>query len=145
MRKPRTAAGVLLILIFVCSVHTSAVVLDAADFVCDADKRMLSMEITGRAHFKTTLTEFELPASFNFPVLDTLKGDDFARDPLPGSAVFKYRPGRDIYATNLPGPGGAGPDTGQSRLQMSDEPVPTIAILVLVGLIAFIAMNRRRK
>jgi hypothetical protein len=136
---------VLLILIFVCSVHTSAVVLDAADFVCNAEKGMLSMEIPERAHFKATLTEFELPAPFNFPALDTLRADDSVKDPLPGSAVFKYRTGRDIYATNLPGAGEAGPDTGQSRLQMSDEPVPTIAILVLVGLVAFIALNRRRK
>ena len=145
MRKLRTAAGVLLILIFVCSVHTWAVVPDAAGFVRSAQKRMLSMEITEGAHVKAALTEFELPAAFKFPVLDTLRGDDFVRDPLPGSSVFKYRPGRDIYVTNLAGEGETGPDIGQSRLQMSDEPVPTIAILVLVGLIAFIALNRRRE
>ena len=91
MRKPRTAAGVLLILIFACSVHTWTAVLDATGFVRNAGKRMLSIEITERAHFKATLTESELPATFNFPALGTLRGDDFVTDPRLDSAVFKYR------------------------------------------------------
>jgi len=145
MRKPGTAAGVLLILMFVCRLHAAAVVLDASEFMRSTKTRILAIEIIEKVQFYAIPPEFEFLLPFNASLLATLRFNKLAGENLPGSAFFKYQADSGTYATNFPGARADGPDLGQSRLEMSDEPIPTAAVLVLIGLIAFIALNRRRK
>ena len=134
-RKLRTIAGVLLILMFASGPQAATVVFDETDF------------IRGRE------TLFGFLAPFGESVMAILKCLEIVRAPLLGSGNFKFQadPGISTDDVNMVAGGGSVlsmprlSDLGLSRLKVSDEPVPTIALLILVGLIALIALKGRRK
>ncbi len=67
--------------------------------------------------------------------------------------MFKFQAAPDIFAANVFGVAGDDSDLSLSRfldlnlsrLLESDEPIPTAALLILVGLIGLIALKGRRK
>ena len=67
--------------------------------------------------------------------------------------MFKFQADPVIFSANVLGVAGGDPDLSLfrlldlslSRLKESDEPIPTAAILILVGLIGLIALKGRRK
>ena len=134
-RKLRTLAGVLLILMFVSGVQAAAVVLDKTDFM------------------RGTETDFGFLAPFGQPVPAILKGMEIVGVPLFGSGMFKFPAEPGILTADVKKVAGGDSvlsmprlsDLGLSRLKVSDEPVPTIALLILVGLIALIALKGRRR
>ena len=134
-RELRTIAGVLLILMFASGAQAAAVVFDKTDFM------------RGRE------TEFEFLILFDVPVMAILKGLEIVGAPLLGSGMFKFPAELGILAADVNKVAGGGSvlsmprlsDLGLSRLKVSDEPVPTIALLILVGLIALIALKGRRR
>ena len=81
-------------------------------------------------------------------VLDEI---DFMRATETG--MFKFRAAPGIFAANVLGVAGDDSDLSLfrlldlnlSRLKESDEPIPTAALLILVGLIGLIALKGRRK
>jgi len=134
-RKLRTIAGVLLILMFASGTQAVAVVLDKTDFM------------------RSTETDFGFLAPFGEPVLAILRGLEIVGAPRFGSGMFNFpaEPGILAADVNKVADGGSVlsmprlSDLGLSRLKVSDEPVPTIALLILVGLIALIALKGRRR
>jgi hypothetical protein len=134
-RTLRTLAGVLLILGSASGAQAATVVLDKTGFM------------------RGTETGFEFLAPFDIPVLAILKGMEVAGAPLLGSVIFKSQadPGISIADVSMVAGGGSVlsmprlSDLGLSRLKVPDEPVPTIALLILVGLIALIALKGRRR
>jgi len=134
-RKLRTLARVFLVLVFVSGAQAARVVVDKTDF--------------GRG----TETDFGFLAPFGEPVPAVLRGLKIVEAPLLGSGMFKFPAGPGILAADVNKVAGGGSvlsmprlsDLGLSRLKVSDEPVPTIAILILVGLIALIALKGRRR
>ena len=135
-RKLRTLAGVLLILMFASGAQAATMVFDKTDFM------------RGRKSDFEFLILFEVPDM----AMAILKGLEIVRAPLLGSWSFKFQadPGISTADVNKVGVGSALSmprllDLGLSRLKVSDEPVPTIALLILVGLIALIALKGRRR
>jgi len=134
-RELRTLAGVLLILMFASGAQASTVVVDKTDFKGGTE------------------TDFGFPAPFDISGLAILKGMEIVGAPLLGSGMFKFPVEPDISTTDVNKVAGGGTvfsmprlsDLGLFRLKMSDEPVPTIALLILVGLIAFIVLKGRRR
>jgi hypothetical protein len=134
-RKLRTIAGVLLILMFASGTQAVAVVLDKTDFM------------------RGTETDFEFQVLFDVPVLAILRGLEIVGAPLFGSGMFNFQAEPGISTADVNKVAGGGSvlsmprlsDLGLSRLKVSDEPVPTIALLILVGLIALIALKGRRR
>ena len=76
---------------------------------------------------------------------------DFIRGTETG--MFKFRVAPGIFAANVLRVAGDDSDLSLfrlldlslSRLKESDEPIPTAALLILVGLIGLIALKGRRK
>jgi len=68
---------------------------------------------------------------------------DFMRATETG--MFKFRAAPGIFPANVLGVAGDDSDLSLSRLKESDEPIPTAALLILVGLIGLIALKGRRK
>ena len=134
-RKLRTLAGVLLILMFASGAQAATVVFDKTDFM------------RGRE------TDFEFLILFDVPVMAILKGLEIVGAPLLGSGMFNFQAEPGISTADVNKVAGGGSvlsmprlsDLGLSRLKVSDEPVPTIALLILVGLIALIALKGRRR
>ena len=134
-QKLRTLAGALLILMFASGAQTAAVDLDKTAFM------------------RSTETDFGFLAPFDEPVLDILRGLEIVGAPLFGSGMFKFtvEPGILAADVNKVTDGSSVlsmprlSDLSLSRLEVSDEPVPTIALLILVGLIALIALKGRRR
>jgi hypothetical protein len=120
---------------FASGAQAAAVVLDKTDFM------------------RSTERGFGFLAPFGEPVLAILKGLEIVEAPLFGSGMFKLPAEPGIFAANIKKVAGGGSvlsmprlsDLGLSRLKVSDEPVPTIALLILVGLIALIALKGRRR
>lgn len=134
-RKLRTLAGVLLILMFASGAQAATMIFDKTDFM------------RGRE------TDFEFLILFDIPVMAILKGLEIVGAPLLGSGMFKFQADPGISTADVNKLAGGGSvlsmprlsDLGLSRLKVSDEPVPTIALLILVGLIALIALKGRRR
>ena len=134
-QKLGTLAGVLLILMIASDAQAAAVVLDKTGFM------------------RRTETDFGFLAPFGEPVLAILKGLEIGGAPLFCSGMFKFTAGPGILAADVNKVAGGSSvlsmprlsDLGLSRLKVSDEPVPTIALLILVGLIALIALKGRRR
>ena len=134
-RKLRRLTGVLLILMFASSAQAATVVLDKTDFMRGT---------------KTDL-EFLVPSDVSVPAI--LKGIEIVGAPCLTSVRYKFQANPVISTPDVNKVAGGGSvlsmprlsDFGLSRLKLSDEPVPAIAILILVGLIALIAMKGRRK
>ncbi len=134
-QKLRTLAGVFLILMFASGAQTAAVVLDKT------------------ALRRSTETGFGFLAPFDEPVLAILRGLEILGAPLSGSGIFKFTAEPGILAADVNIVVGGSSvlsmprlsDLSLSRLEVSDEPVPTIALLILIGLIALIALKGRRK
>lgn len=59
--------------------------------------------------------------------------------------MFKLQNAPGIFAADVLGVAGDDSDLSLSRLKESDEPIPTAALLILVGLIGLIALKGRRK
>jgi hypothetical protein len=134
-RKLRTLAGVLLILMFASGAQAATVVLNETDFM------------------RSTKTDFDFLVPFDVPVLAILKGIEMVGAPFLDFGMFNFRADPGISAADVNKVPGGGSvlsmprlsDLGLSRLKLSDEPVPTIALLILVGLIALIALKGRRR
>jgi hypothetical protein len=134
-RKLRTRAGVFLILIFASGAQAAGVVSDKTDLM------------------DGTKTDFGFLALFDDPAPVVLTGLEIVEASLFGCAMFKFHLKSDILAADVNKLAGGGSvlsmprlsDRGLSRLKVSDEPVPTIALLILVGLIAIIALKGRRR
>jgi hypothetical protein len=134
-QKLRTLAGVLLILMFASGAQAAMVFFDKIDF-------MPSRE-----------TNFKFLILFDVPVMAILEGLEILGSPPQDSGMLKVQADQGIYTADINKVTGGGSvlsmprlsDFGLSRLKVSDEPVPTIALLILVGLIALIALKGRRK
>jgi len=134
-RELRTLAGVLLILMFASGVQAATVVVDKTDFKGGTE------------------TDFESLILFDVPVMAILKGLEIVGAPLLSSGMFKFQADPGISTADVNKVAGESSvlsmprlsDLGLSRLKVSDEPVPTIALLILVGLIALIALKGRRR
>jgi len=152
-RKLSTTAGVLLILMLASGAQASTAVLDKIDFMRGTDTRMFPFEIIGGGHFKATLKDFEFTAPFDVLAPAILKAMEIIGDPVLGTGMFKFQADPGIFAANVLGV--AGDNSGfslyrvlelsLSRLRESDGPMPTAALLILVGLIGLIALKGRRK
>jgi hypothetical protein len=148
MKKKRnlgTVAGVLLILMLASGTQAATVVLDETDFIRGTETRMFPFEIVEDGPFKATLTDFEFLAPFDVLALAILKGKGIVEDPFLGSEMFKFQADSGIFAANFFRIAGGDLDLSPTRLKVSDGPIPTAALLFLVGLIALIALKRRRK
>ena len=134
-RKLRTLAGVLLILMVASGAQAANLVFDKIDFMCGTE------------------TDVEFLVLFDVPVLAISKSMEIVGTPLLGSMRFKFQADLAISTAGVNKVAGGGSvlsiprlsDLGLSRLKVSDEPVPTIALLILVGLIALIALKGRRR
>ena len=134
-RKLRTLTGVLLILMFTSGAQGATMVFDKTDFT----------------HGRKTDVEFLV--LFDVPVMAFFRTLEIVGAPRLGSGMFKFQadPGISPVDVNKAAGGGSAlsiprlSDLGLSRLKVSDEPVPTIALLILVGLIALIALKGRRR
>lgn len=134
-RKLRTLTGVLLILMFTSGAQAAMMIFNETDFM------------RGRK------TDVEFLILFDVPAIAFIRGLEIVGAPPLGSGMFKFKadPGISPVDVNKAVGGGSAlsiprlSDLGLSRLKVSDEPVPTIALLILVGLIAFIAFKGRRR
>jgi hypothetical protein len=99
-------------------------------------------------------TDVEFLILFDVPAMAILRSLEIVGASFLGSLMYKYRadPGISTAADVNKAAGGGSvlsmprlSDLGLSRLKVSDEPVPTIALLILVGLIALIALKGRRR
>ena len=134
-RKCRTLTGVLLILMFTSGAQAATTVFEKTDL------------LRGRK------TDVEFLVLLDIPVMFFFKYLEIVRAPLLGSGMFKFQADPGISAVDDKKATGGGSalsipqlsDLGLSRLKISDEPVPTIALLILVGLIALIALKGRRR
>ena len=134
-RKLRTLTGVLLILMYTSGAQAAKLVFDKTDFM----------------HGRKTDVEFLV--LFDVPVMVFSRSLEIVGAPRLGSGMFKFQADPGISPVDLNKPAGGGSalsmprlsDLGLSKLKISDEPVPTIAILILVGLIALIALKGRRR
>jgi hypothetical protein len=127
-RKLRTTAGVLLVLMLASGAQAATVVLDEIDFMCGTETRKFFFEIIEGGHSRATLTDFEFHTPF-----DALTPGIFTANVL-GVAGWDS----DLSLFRLL-------DLSLSRLKESDEPMPVVAVLILVGLIGLIALKGRRK
>jgi hypothetical protein len=143
-RKLRTAAGVLLILMLASGAQAATVVLDETDFIRGTETRMFPFEIVEGGLFKATLTDFEFLAPFDVLALAILKGKEIVGDPLLGSGMFKFLADPGSFTANVLGVAGNEPDLSLFRVQVSSVPIPAPALLFASGLIALIALRRRR-
>ena len=152
-RTLRTTAAVLLILMLASGAQAATVVLDKTDFMRGTESRMFPFEIIESGHFKATLKDLEFTAPFEVLAPAILKAMEIIGDPVLGTGMFKFQADPGIFAANVLGV--AGDNSGfslyrvlelsLSRLKASDGPMPTAALLILVGLIALIALKGRRK
>jgi hypothetical protein len=134
-RKLSILTGVLLILMFTSGAQAGTMIFDKTDFM------------PGRK------TDVEFLVLFDGPVMAFFRSLAIVGAPLFGSEMFKFQadPGISPVDVNKAAGGGSAlsmprlSDLGLSRLKVSDGPVPTIALLILVGLIALIAMKGRRR
>ena len=134
-RKLRTLAGVFLILMFASEAQAAGVVLDKTDFMRGRETDSGFLALSGD------------------PVPFVLRGLEIVEAPLSGCGMSKFPVKPGILAADVNKLAGGGSvlgmprlsDGGLSRLKVSDEPVPTIALLILVGLIAIIALKGRRR
>ncbi len=134
-RRLRTLTGVLLILMFTSGAQAATMVFDKTDFM------------RGRK------TDVEFLVLFDVPVMAFFRSLKIVEAALLGSGMFIFQADQGISLIDVNKAAGGGSalsiprlsDLGLSRLKVSDEPVPTIALLILVGLIALIALKGRRR
>jgi len=142
-RKLGTAA-VLLILMLASGAQAATVVLDETDFIRGTETRMFPFEIVDGGFFKATLTDFEFLAPFDVLALAILKGKEIVGDTLLGSGMLKFPADPGIFTANVLGVAGSDSDLSLFRVQISSAPIPAPALLFGSGLIALIALRRRR-
>ena len=153
-RKLRATAGVLLTLLLASGAQAATVVFDKPNLKLDTETGRFAFEIMRGGPFKETLPDFEFLEPVNVPALAVLRGKEIVGNPLCSLGMLKFlqaAPGN--YPANVLRVSGGDSDLSlfrlfdlsQSRLNVSDEPIPTAALLILVGLIALIAMKGRRK
>jgi hypothetical protein len=119
----------------------------------DTEIIRFSFEILGGGLFKAALTDFEILAPMDVLDLANWKGTEIVGDPLLGSEMVKFQADPAIIVANFFGIAEDGSNLGLlrllnlslSRVNPSDEPIPTAALLILVGLIGLIALKGRRK
>jgi len=143
-RKLSTTAGILLILMLASGAQAATVVLDESGFMRGTEKRMFPFEIIEGGHFKATLTDLDFLAPFEVLALAILKGKEIIGDPIFGSGMTKFQADPGIYSANVLGVAGDEPDLSLFRVQVSTVPIPATALLFASGLIALIAVRRRR-
>ena len=144
-RRFRTAVGVLLILMLASGAQAATMVLDETAFIRGTERRIFLFDIVEGGLFKATLTDSEFSEPFDVLVPAILKGKEIVEDPLLGSGMFKFQAGPGIFATNFLKIIWDNVGFSLSRIKVPDEPIPTAALLLLIGLIALIALKRRRK
>ena len=151
--KLSTAAGVLLILLLASGAQAGTVAFDRSDLQRGTDIGMFPFEIIIGGHFKEMIPHSGFLAPFDVQALAILRGKEIVGIPLLGSGMFNFQASPGIFPTNLLGVAWVDWGLGlfrllnidQSRVKLSDEPLPAAAVLILVGLVALIALKGRRK
>lgn len=150
-RKPESSAGVWLILMIAFIVQVASLVSDGIGYICLTETRTLPSEIMGDKCVKATLAEKEFRVPLQTPVF--LDGEETDGYLLPFLGIEKFQPTLGMGNTKNPTLLQARSERGLSQLldysltrfKTFDEPIPTTALLVLAGLVAIIALRRRRK
>ena len=152
-RELRTTAGVFLILMLVSGAQAAAVVPDRAKFICEAEPELFSVERVEGRYFKPRTADFEFQAPSDVPDQTTSVDKRVFGAFFSGSGRFKSQTDRRIFSAGVIEAVGDGwvfsisrlLDLSQFRLKVSDEPIPTVALLILVGLVAIIALKGRKR
>ena len=152
-RELRTTTGVFLILMLVSGARAASMDLDRTKFMCGAELELFSIERVERGYFepRTADVDFPVPSVAPDPTISMEKqifGVSFL-----GSGIFKFQTDRRFLAAGVTEAGGDGSvfsisrlfDLSKFNLKVSDEPVPTVALLILVGLVAIIVLKGRRR
>ena len=139
-------AGVLLLFLMLTSVaQTATRVLGQNNFMQSTANRIYSDEIAAKKFYTVTQTYSGIPVLFNTPAQGKSQRREIAEVPFSGSDIHKFRSGLSIFAANATGKAGGGSFFSLFQIMESEEPIPTVALLVLVGLVAIIALKGRRK
>jgi hypothetical protein len=144
---------VLLILLLASGAQAKTVVFDKSNLMQGTEKGMFPFGIIEGGHFKETLPDFEFLMPIDVLALAILRGKEMVGNPLLSSGMLKFQAVPGILPVNVIGVAGGDSDHSFFRLfdlslfplMVSDEPIPTGAVLILVGLIALIALKGRRK
>ena len=144
-RKFGTVVGVLLILLLASGTQAATSVFKPTGFMRGTQTNMFRYEITDSGLLKAMLSGIQFLVPFDVQALANFKGKEIIGDPLSDSKVFKFQADLGVFTTNVPEIAWSASGLGLSRLTDSDEPIPTSALLLLVGLIALIAIKSRRK
>jgi hypothetical protein len=152
-RELRTAAGLLFILMLAAGAKATATVFDEADFKCRAEPETFPVELTERGYFRFAKAgvEFEPPSDPPGPTISMVK--QISVGIFSSLGVFKFQTGRRDFAAGAAEAGGDGSvfsisrllDLSRFKFKVSDDPIPTVALLILVGLVAIIALKGRRR
>ncbi len=152
-REFRTMAGVFFILMLVSGAQAASVVLDRTQFMCEAEPELFSVKRVERGYFepRTANLGFQAPSDAPDPIIPV--GKQILREALSGSGMFNFRTDRRAFSAGVTEAGRDSSvfsisrllDLSQLRLKVSDEPIPTVALLILVGLVAIIALKGRRR
>ena len=105
---------------------------------------MFPFEIVEAGLYKATLTDYEFMATFDVLALAISKGKEIVGNPLLGSGMFNFQAEPGNFTANILGVAGGDLDLGLFRVQVSSVPIPAPALLFASGLIALVAMRRRK-
>jgi hypothetical protein len=140
----KNVAGILLVLMLTSGTQAATVILDETDFMRGIETRMFPFEIVEAGDFTASLTDYKFLAPFEVLALAILKGDEIIGEPLLGPGMFKFQADPGIFNANVFGVAGGESDLSLFRVKVSTVPIPTPLLLFASGLIALIALRRRR-
>ena len=152
-RALRTRAGVLLILILASGAQATTAIPDKSHLMRRAEPGMYPVGLVECGYFGPRTADVEFAAPSDAPDPSISMGKQIFGGFFSGSGMFKARADRSIFPAGVTEAGGGGSvfsisrllDLSQFKLKVSDEPIPTVALLILVGLVAIIALKGRRK
>lgn len=140
-----SAFGVFLFLMLTSGAQTETQNFDRADFMNITAPNIFSDEIAERRRCRVIGASSGVRAPFKILTLGNLKRREIAEAPISGSDIYKFQGGLSIFSAHETFKAGANSFFSLSQIMESDEPIPTVALLVLVGLVALIALKGRRK
>ncbi|UCF93061.1 MAG: hypothetical protein JSW39_02585 [Desulfobacterales bacterium] len=143
LRRKLEAAVVLLLMLMLATGAQAATVLDAFDFISGTDTRVYPFEIMNAGPYQVTLTDFEFLAPFEVLLLAITTGTTVV-DTLVGPGVSTFQAAPGDFVANILGVAGEPFDLSSFRVQVAPVPIPATALLFSSGLIALIAVRRRR-
>lgn len=152
-RRLRKATGVILIVMLVSGALAATTIFDKINLMRGSETMVFPYNLFEGGYVKSTLAGLEFLALFDGLFLPCLKGKEVAGVPHSESTLFTYIVDPDIYTDGALKPAGSDSDPrlfrfldlDLFRLKSPEEPIPTPALLILVGLIALIALKGRRK